>query len=171
VAKSPIKVAIRVAKGLLSDARMQNDIAYVHANFGFLCGTIGNLEKRGLRATEVLDIVNTTVERLSAADGDVGKAIAAKFSAVLAKNTGLRTIREVCAVLRGNANAVVSPPFKFSPKELACYRYAPLVSCEVERSFSQYKSVLRDNRQSFLFENLRCYLIIHCNRYGDTPAS
>jgi len=35
------------------------------------------------------------------------------------------------------------------------------VSCDVERSFSKYKAVLRDNRKSFQFENLKMQFITH----------
>ena len=37
-------------------------------------------------------------------------------------------------------------------------------SCAVKRSFSQYKSLLRDNRRSFKFENLKLYFVAYC--YG-----
>jgi hypothetical protein len=39
-----------------------------------------------------------------------------------------------------------------SPSEI---KYAPITSCDVERSFSWYKSVLRPNRRTFHFENLK----------------
>ena len=33
---------------------------------------------------------------------------------------------------------------QFSPNELSCFEYAPLVSWDVERVFSQYKCILAD---------------------------
>ncbi|KAJ4451560.1 hypothetical protein ANN_03029 [Periplaneta americana] len=38
--------------------------------------------------------------------------------------------------------------------DIPLFKYARLTSCDVERSFSQYKSLFRDNRQAFVMENL-----------------
>jgi hypothetical protein len=46
--------------------------------------------------------------------------------------------------------------------------YAPLVSVDVERSFSKYKNLLTDKRQSFLPENLKINLIIQYNKFLNT---
>jgi len=35
---------------------------------------------------------------------------------------------------------------ELSVEDLSNFKYAPIVSCDVERSFSKYKSMLRDNR-------------------------
>ncbi|KAJ4438340.1 hypothetical protein ANN_14282 [Periplaneta americana] len=43
------------------------------------------------------------------------------------------------------------------------FKYSPTVSPEVERSFSRYKTVFSNNRQSFSFENLKTWFVIHCN--------
>jgi hypothetical protein len=43
------------------------------------------------------------------------------------------------------------------------YKFAPITSCEVERSFSKYKSILVDNRQCFKVENLEQYLVCNVN--------
>jgi hypothetical protein len=37
------------------------------------------------------------------------------------------------------------------------YTFAPITSYEVERSFSKYKSILVDNRQCLIIENLEQY--------------
>lgn len=55
----------------------------------------------------------------------------------------------------------------FFPRFFACYeakfKYAPLTSCEVERTSSLYKQCLRANRRSFKIENFRKHVIIACN--------
>lgn len=38
----------------------------------------------------------------------------------------------------------------------------PYSSAEVERIFSVFKAMLRDNRQSFIFENFKKILIVKC---------
>jgi hypothetical protein len=50
-----------------------------------------------------------------------------------------------------------------TPHFLACFKYAPVVSAEVERSFSIYKTFLANNRRSFIFDNIRKHMIIQFN--------
>jgi hypothetical protein len=49
-------------------------------------------------------------------------------------------------------------------EELPNCLVAPVVSCDVERSFSQFRAILRDNRHNLTFEHLRQYLFIYCNK-------
>jgi hypothetical protein len=53
--------------------------------------------------------------------------------------------------------------------DLTPLKYAPVTSCDVERSFSHYKIILSDNHRSFLFDNLKTHVVIHCNadKHGD----
>jgi hypothetical protein len=43
------------------------------------------------------------------------------------------------------------------------YKFAPITSYEVERSFSKYKSILVDNRQCFKIENLEQHIVCNVN--------
>lgn len=47
--------------------------------------------------------------------------------------------------------------------DIVFFKYSPITSVDVERSFSTYKSLLTDNRRNFKFENLAKHLIIQCN--------
>jgi hypothetical protein len=38
---------------------------------------------------------------------------------------------------------------------LTFYKYAPVTSTDIERSFSRYKTILADNRRSFDVENIK----------------
>jgi len=44
-------------------------------------------------------------------------------------------------------------------------RYAPLVSVDVERSFSVYKHILGDRRQSFTFSSIEMHNVIAVNSF------
>lgn len=44
-------------------------------------------------------------------------------------------------------------------------QYAPLTSCEVERSFSIYNSLLRENRRSFKPRNIRSHMLVRYNSF------
>lgn len=72
-----------------------------------------------------------------------------KMGQVIAKNTGLQKMKE-------------------GEKEIAFgikMKYAPLTSCECERSFSQYKNFLRLNRLSFTEENIKYHHLISYNKF------
>ncbi len=43
--------------------------------------------------------------------------------------------------------------------------YAPLVSVDVERTFSKYKSILRDNRKSLTNEHIEMLNIVNFNSF------
>jgi len=48
----------------------------------------------------------------------------------------------------------------FSLSGIKTIKYAPIIFCDVERSFSNYKSMLILNRLGFKFESLKHYLPI-----------
>ncbi|KAL4126775.1 hypothetical protein QTP88_010984 [Uroleucon formosanum] len=50
--------------------------------------------------------------------------------------------------------------------DLKFYKFAPVTSVDVERSFLRYKNLLANNRRSFTFENIRKILVIQCNSFG-----
>src|SRR5438552_18514424 len=80
-----------------------------------------------------------------------------KMSKVVEKNHGYKKLREKSKILKRES---VQNDFNYTAEQLPCLKYAPITSCDVERSFSRYKSVLRDNRIRFSFELLRQHLSI-----------
>ncbi len=47
--------------------------------------------------------------------------------------------------------------------EIAKFAFTPVAFCNIECSFSEYKSIFRDDWCKFLFENLKKYVIVKCN--------
>jgi len=62
----------------------------------------------------------------------------------------------------GKEIAIDDPPEDFSSDDLIYFKYAPILSIDVERYFLVYKNMLADNRRSFTFENLTKSLIVNC---------
>lgn len=56
-------------------------------------------------------------------------------------------------------------PEDLNGNDLAHFKYAPITSSDVERSFSLYKNVLTDNRRSFEIGNIKKALVIQCNAF------
>ncbi|PSN33915.1 hypothetical protein C0J52_21501, partial [Blattella germanica] len=88
--------------------------------------------------------------------GTVAVSIKDKLTKVLDGNCGFSTICRIGDILIGD-----DPTLECS--DLTLFKYAPITSSDVERSFSRFKTVLSDNRRSFLFENLSMHVVIYCN--------
>ncbi len=104
-------------------------------------------------------------QRLDEVRGNIGEAVLVKFDGVAQRNVGLSVLNAVNAVLR---NDVLSDDAKrqianYSASDFALFKYAPVTSCEAERTFSRFKSVLRSNRESFMIQNLLWHLVALCN--------
>lgn len=111
----------------------------------------------------VLQVLRDAETRICSVVGKIGEVIAKKFSDVLTANRGLSTMQAVAALLRGerlNADADLR-----LPTNAGWFKYAPITSCDTERTFSQFKSVFRANRESFTFEHLHEHMIVHCNQF------
>jgi hypothetical protein len=59
-------------------------------------------------------------------------------------------------ILSGNEATLGEDEPALNSNDLPLFKYAPVTSCDVERSFSSYKTILRDNRRRFSFETLKC---------------
>jgi len=54
-------------------------------------------------------------------------------------------------------------PEDLTGNDLTFYKYAPVTSTDVERSFSRYKTIQADNRRSFDVENIKKTLVVQRN--------
>jgi hypothetical protein len=70
---------------------------------------------------------------------------------------------DISCVLDGEDEVDFEDQKDLSVSDMECYKYARLVSCDVERTFSQYKSFFRDNRHRFTMHNLKMTFVTHCN--------
>lgn len=99
--------------------------------------------------------------------GPYGIAVSKKLDQVLIKNKSLNSLKQICKIITGGE----SMDLRSIAEDLTCndllfFKYAPITSVDVERSFSAYKCILADNRRAFQFENVRKHLIVQCNHKG-----
>ncbi|KAL3103911.1 hypothetical protein niasHT_022426 [Heterodera trifolii] len=135
------------------------DLAYIQSNFGRLSQAITKLETQGLTIQESLEIFAGVQNEMDNAIGEKSERIREKFAFIVSNNAGLQTISQFCQILSGK-NTQCDVPSNLVPY----YKFAPLTSVDVERSFSIYKSTLADNRMSFSPQNLEMYLICNYNQ-------
>jgi hypothetical protein len=151
--------SIRATRKCLEDPELRNELAYISAHCSTLPTTITKLEEANLSVSASFELLNHEIARLKSMPGQKGNKIKTKVDLVFGRNKGLETLQEIARVLEGESGI----DLRISPHLVASYKYAPLTSVDVERSFSRLKNILADNRLSFSFENLCKHLVINCN--------
>jgi len=72
----------------------------------------------------------------------------------------------ISKILTGEKNDVdLDIPEDLTSSDMTYFKFAPINSSDVERSFSLYKTLLAPNRRSFKFKNLKKSLVVQCNNY------
>uniref|UniRef100_A0A914M3A4 Uncharacterized protein n=1 Tax=Meloidogyne incognita TaxID=6306 RepID=A0A914M3A4_MELIC len=148
---------IEESQACFIDSTWRN-LAYIQSNFSGLSRAITKLEKQGLPIYDALEIFANVRNEMDAAIGEIADQIRNKFNNVVSSNIGLETIAQICQILSGHDTECNIPP-----DLIPYYKYAPITSVDVERSFSVYKSILADNRMKFTPKNLEMYLICNFN--------
>lgn len=154
--------SIKIAQNAFSSDKIEGNLAFIKSNFSILSSTITSLEKQDLELIDAISYIDKVSTVLKKARGKVGQSIIAKFNKVLEKNYGFQTIRKIALILTGEM-ATFEIEEELSVSDSVFFKYAPITSVDVERSFSRYKNLLSDKRRSFTFENIKKHLIIQCN--------
>ncbi|XP_027853506.2 uncharacterized protein LOC114132298 [Aphis gossypii] len=94
-----------------------------------------------------IPIVRDAEVKLTQIGGAQGKTVKSKVETVLGKNEGL--------------------PVDLTLNDLVFFKYAPITSVDVERSFSIYKNMLTNNRRALKFDNIRKCFIVQSNFTGE----
>lgn len=141
---------------LIAKIEMRNDINFITANYGFIPNKIEQIEATTLSLNQSFTIIEEVFKNIENVPGPTGEQITTKIKTIFQKNSGLEKLKEINKVLRNE-------PVQTEIINAAHFKYAPITSCDVERSFSQYKNILSDKRLNFTTENLKFYVVTHCN--------
>lgn len=139
------------------------DLAFIKSSFSGLPIAIKKLEGKGVLLSEAI----TNFESVKNDLGAIArcKEFLQKFENVYTKNKGLQTLAKIASSLDGKEAETDDYIDRLTPIQIIAFKYAPIVSCDVERSFSAYNRLLEDCRRSFVFENLKKHVVIHCNKF------
>lgn len=148
-------LSIIESQALLNEISMEPNLTFIHYNYGFLPSIITKLESQGISLTDSVKTVMFTKNKLVEVESDVGIKVKTKFNQVLDKNDGFAIILKILKILNGESSSMNSLPEDLMGNDLTFYKYAPVTSTDVERSFSRYKTILADNRRSFDIENIK----------------
>jgi hypothetical protein len=70
---------------------------------------------------------------------------------------------DISFILEGEDQVDFEDLKDLSVGDIECYKYARRISCDVECTFSQYKSLFLDDRHRFMMHNLKMTFGSHCN--------
>lgn len=155
--------SILASKELLVDETLGNDLVYIKSNYCFLSHKIQALENPSTSLNQNLKIIEEIENKVSEAEGPVADMTKQKLKFVLDKNKGFNTLKKINKILCGRFEGNIDMAYTIT--ELSMFKYAPITSCDVERSFSRYKAIFRPNRQSFNFDHLKKHVIVNCNQF------
>ena len=144
--------AARDAKTAIVQSTLPADFAYIKGHFSRIPGSIEQLETRNLQLQESIGILDNVLEDLASTFVGVVVTAKEKLDAVLTKNLGPDIIRDVNDILEGRSRNI---PAALSANDISTFKYAPLTSCDVERSFPAYKTILTDKRFKHTFEHIK----------------
>lgn len=107
----------------------------------------------------IIDDIEQCVKQL---DGSIGTAVKTKFAELLRKNVGFKSIASISKIINGEScdDDIIE---KLSIEDLSSFKFAPITTCHIERSFSQYKHVLEGRDLNWEFDNLKKTFMLYCN--------
>ena len=144
--------AIMQAKKLFQGPHILPQLAIIKANFKVLVHTITALEER-LPLVKSVELINQLQEKLTL------EPFKEKLRAVLEKNPGLEKMKKVARVLNGSLEDLEG----INPNTMANLANAPMVTCDVERTFSVLRDLNTPKRGSLTVEHIKDSLIIQWN--------
>lgn len=157
-------VSIVKAKATIALPNLKKELAFIKCNFSSLATCINKLQTQGIALVDALETFESVRANLTAVRGT--QDFIDKFDRVVSRNNGFDKLKEIATILStGKTAQPESFTDSLTPDEISSYKFAPITSCDVERSFSMYNNVLEDNRRSFVFENLKKHVVIYCNRF------
>ena len=152
---------IYCSKELLADPKLKSHLTFLASNFSRLPDCIRRLECSAQPLSTTLAIIEGIKTSLARNEGPEAQRIRTKLEKVLQWNPGFKTMKLVQMAIQGDG--VSDEISRYTVPELAAFTYAPMVSVDVERSFSRYKDLLSDRRQCLTAENAKYHVIPLCN--------
>jgi len=156
-------ISIGKCKDLIESENIRSDLTYIYSSYDFLPLLIKRLEQRNLHLSESIAMYENTQMNLENAKGNIANAISQKFDTIMKRNINFKNLQCIAKCLDGSEKMLAENISNLSNREITCFKFAPVTSCDVERSFSKYKNMLRPNRYQIKDENLHLYTIPYCN--------
>lgn len=151
---------VKKLKAIVQSSSLKNELTFLKANLSFLNSSLTKLEKQGMPLHVSIEIVKFVENQINCIPGPKGAVIKKKYIDVVSKNTGFEFVCNFAKIITGEHNVNVN---NYSSDLIAFFKYAPISSVDVERSFSVYKHILNSRRYNFTELNLEMYMLVNFN--------
>lgn len=151
--------SIKEAQEVLSKDGVREQLIFIRSNLLCIPSAIKKLQEKGLPLHISIGIVEEVERSLMNLTNQV---FSEKLQSVVLKNSGLLKLKSISGVIQGKDKIDSASILEVS--DFVKLEYAPIVACDVERVFSEYKVILSENRRKFVFENLLHHAVIKCNQ-------
>ncbi|KAJ4445686.1 hypothetical protein ANN_12371 [Periplaneta americana] len=156
--------AVAAVKSLPSEQLLE-DILFIDSNFKIVSKSIILLESSKLQLSEALNIVYKVSQTVIQNNNSlISEKVKCKLRNVIAKNSAYSQLRIINDVPSGHDKTSEVGVLKRS--DFPFFKYAPITSCDVERTFSQYKNCLSDHRRRFTLQSLKILKELHLQKFN-----
>lgn len=138
---------------------------YIKSNFECLSTAITQLQEQKLSLFDSIQIKEKISDIFKTLQGQHSDSIKTKFDSVLNNNHSYKMICKISEIISGEEKNMTNLglPEDMTLNDFSCFKYAPITSADVERSFSIYTNLLTHNRRSFKLDKIKKFLIVQCN--------
>lgn len=121
----------------------------------FLTSKITQLERQNISLIDSISIFKSVQNKLNDVVDEVGDALNRKLNYVLKKNNGFSILQNISKILNGEITSMDELSESLTVNDLIYFKYAPITSANVERSFSRCKNILSNNRRRLDVKNIK----------------
>ncbi|XP_049868037.1 uncharacterized protein LOC126378420 [Pectinophora gossypiella] len=148
--RSSEAVSIKNAKNIINKDNIRNDLNFIDENFKIIQIALTNLQKRDRSIVESFQIFD---EVRSVVNWSMSSPIQNKLEAVISRNPDIDIIRTFSEQIASGS----------ATDDILIWKFAPLTSVEVERTFSTYKWILNVKRNRLKLANMEKIIVIYFN--------
>jgi hypothetical protein len=114
--------------------------------------------------TETLSTLETIEKKFCSIPEARAQRIKNKYEKVFTKNKGMEKLKNIPKFFKGESVSKKNNTLlNYTIEEIPRFKYAPVSSSDVERSFLIYKQLVPDHRMNFWEENFKHHIVIQSN--------
>lgn len=151
--------AVREAHDAFLAHTVKQTLAFIGFNFHSFADAIKEIQKRGIPLARSIQHIDEVYVPLDAMNHPFFRD---EFDKLMERNPGFEKLKSINCILNGRP-CDDDHIERYTPVELLKYALAPITMCNVEHSFSAYKSVLLE--RDVPPNQLREHLVVYCNDF------
>lgn len=152
--------SITECKEAFKNHKVTRNLAAINTHFSFIPKFIAKLETQNLLLHESISIMKDAVAKSSQIPPNMPTKLKKKLDNVLEKNPGYISLCQINDFINNEEHAIL--PATVPSSIVHNFKYCPVTSVDVERSFSAYKFILNDRRHNLTVQNMEKYIVIYC---------